>query len=65
MQLNGIIWIIMQYSRSWSEFTPDALLTVISLAYKKLLNHQSLDGLSIITSTIKLFAKKGIYVWKT
>ena len=59
MSLNGIIWIIMQQSRSWSMFTLDAFLTVINLISKILFNHQSFDGLTT-TITMKLFTKKGI-----
>ena len=57
MSLNGIIWIIMQQSRSWNMFTPDAFLTVINLISKNLFNHPFFDGLTII-NTMKLFAKK-------
>ena len=58
MPLNGIIWIIMQHLRSLSTFALDAFLTVINLIYKNLLNHQPLDGLSVIINNIKLFTKK-------
>ena len=58
MLLNGIIWTIMQNSRSWSTFTLDALLTVTNLIYKNLFYDQPSDGLSIIINAIKLFAKK-------
>ena len=60
MPLNGIIWIIMQQSRSLNMFVLDLRLTVINLVYKNLFNHQAFDILSIVISTIKLFAKKGI-----
>ena len=57
--LNGIIWIIMQHSRSWSTFTLDAFLTVSNLICKSAFNNQPFDGLSII-NTLKLLAKKRI-----
>ena len=60
MPLNGIIYIIIQHSRSRSTFTLDAFLTVINLIYKNRFNHQPFHGLSIIISTFKLFAKKAI-----
>ena len=40
-------------------FTLNPFLTVINFIYKNLFNLQPFDGLSIIISTIKLFAKKG------
>ena len=45
--------------RGWSMFTLNPFLTVINFIYKNLFNLQPFDGLSIIISTIKLFAKKG------
>ena len=59
MLLSGIIWIIMEHSRSWSTFTLDAFLTIINMIYKYLFYHQTFDDLSIIINIIKLLAKKG------
>ena len=61
MPLIGIIWIIMQHLNnvtSWNIFTLDVLLTVIRLIYKNLFSRQAFNGLSVIFSTIKFFAKK-------
>ena len=58
MPLNGIIWIIMQHTKSSSTFSVDAFLTVINLLCKNIFNYQPSDGLSIIINTIKLFARK-------
>ena len=60
MLLNGIMWIIMQQSGSYSMFTLDPPLTVFNLIYKSLFYHERFGVLSIIINTIKLFAKKRI-----
>ena len=46
-------------------FTLDRFLNVINLIYKNLFYQQPFEGLSIITNTIKLFAKKEIQIWIT